>query len=544
MRTFKALTFLLIISLVMMPRGVIAQSVEHWLRLLELEPHNAFAYYQMGDALRSQNRQGEAIAAYRKAIELQPESENVDLVYSALGYALQQTQGGLDEAVIAFREAFELHPSWITARDLGKALREQGKPDEAIAVYRSAIELVPSSSATIYRLWMETLNEQGKLEEAIAVAHQYINFNPDDAKGYVNLGCILNEQNEFEDAIVAFYKAIELNPESYYKGWIYYNLGLALRGTGQLEESTSNFRRAVESDPQDTRFYDSLGLVLLEQGKLEESITVFRKAIDIQSNPDSINNLREAQRLLALRNAPQLTVDDRQYLPGETSEPLVQVLRSTARIISKVSGSFEIGTGWVVKREGNAVWIVTNRHVISEKDSTRPSSEISVEFFSELPDEKRPRYTAIIEQITPPDDVLDLAVLKVTGIPIDVQPLEIHPGRISRNTPIRVIGHPYTVDEPWNSVSGEIVNYNPNSTNPIVPVDAYVAVGNSGGPVINEQRQVIAMMFGIRQPQDTATKTNQDTPVNEDNIPATGEIGLAYSIDTVVAKLRDWQILN
>jgi len=224
-------------------------------------------------------------------------------------------------------------------------------------------------------------------------------------------------------------------------------------------------------------------------------------------------------------------------------------LRSTARIIVQTSGGTsngpKIGTGWVVKRDGNEVWVVTNRHVVlSDQQTSRPSTAIEVEFFSELPAEKRPRYTAVVEHISEPNEELDLSVLRITGVPSDIQPLKVSTSRISRNTPVRVIGHPYTVNDPWSSSPGEIINYNPNPNNIWLPVDAYVAEGNSGGPVVNDQLQVIAMMVRIRGSRDIVNDPNQPPPPLQDADPATGEVGLAYRIDIVMDKLRSWRILN
>ena len=89
------------------------------------------------------------------------------------------------------------------------------------------------------------------------------------------------------------------------------------------------------------------------------------------------NNLKEAERLLAINNNPPLpNIDDRDYLPTETQEGLVKKLRSTARIIATTSEGASIGTGWVIQRQGNTVLIVTNRHVISDNKSKRPSDTI------------------------------------------------------------------------------------------------------------------------------------------------------------------------
>jgi len=194
--------------------------------------------------------------------------------------------------------------------------------------------------------------------------------------------------------------------------------------------------------------------VLQQQGDLAGAIEEFQQAIALDPKyPLVQNNLKEAQRLLALRQNPQpVGIDDRQSLPKETEEPLVRVLRSTVRIVTRTTEGRVIGTGWVIKRESSVVWVVTNRHVVSDTRTRRPGDQIEVEFFSELDDNHRPRYPARLEQITAPEDELDLAVLRIpcelSCVPDDIRPLEMHLGRLARNTPVRLIGHPYTIKTP------------------------------------------------------------------------------------------------
>ena len=53
-------------------------------------------------------------------------------------------QGKLDEAVACYRRALELKPDYAAAHNnLGNALQAQGKLDEAVACYRRAVELKP-----------------------------------------------------------------------------------------------------------------------------------------------------------------------------------------------------------------------------------------------------------------------------------------------------------------------------------------------------------------------------------------------------------------
>ncbi|MEM8721441.1 MAG: serine protease [Cyanobacteria bacterium P01_G01_bin.39] len=155
----------------------------------------------------------------------------------------------------------------------------------------------------------------------------------------------------------------------------------------------------------------------------------------------------------------------------------------------------------------------------------------------------RPRYPATIINSTEKNDSLDLAVLKVTGIPYDIKALTMGSGRVARNANTLIIGHPHTIIDPWSVSSGGVINFNPN--NPIMSIDANVAQGNSGGPVIDSNNQVIGMMVSLRTNGDIAIDPNQATLNNINaNQPATGGVGLAYRIDVVVNQLREWGIIN
>ncbi len=74
-----------------------------------------------------------------RALELKPDAE----AHNNLGNALTD-QGKLDEAVAAYRKALELKPDYAEAHNnLGLALMNQGKLDEAVTAYRKALELEP-----------------------------------------------------------------------------------------------------------------------------------------------------------------------------------------------------------------------------------------------------------------------------------------------------------------------------------------------------------------------------------------------------------------
>ena len=241
---------------------------------------------------------------------------------------------------------------------------------------------------------------------------------------------------------------------------------------GKLEAAITHDRQALNLPEErglvvsaHTFAHNGLGLALQAQENLEAAIHEFQQAIALDADyVIAHHNLKEAQRRLALRqNPPPVALGEKQSLPNPVDEPLVQTLRATPRIIAQVLEGAVIETGWVVKREGDTIWVATTRRGITDPDTKRPSEKIEVEFFSQLPDEHRPRYAAMIERISPPDDpTLDLAVLKVMGIPADIQPHEIASDDIVPNTVVTVIGHPFTAETPWRLASGVINQVTPD----------------------------------------------------------------------------------
>jgi superkiller protein 3 len=400
----------------------------------------------------------------------------------------------------------------------GKALYEQGRLDEAIAAYQKAVK-INTKDALVYGSLGKALDERGKLEEAIAAYQKAIQLNPYFASIHNNLGNGLYNQGKLEEAIAAYQKAIQLNPQFAY---VYNNLGNALTDQGKVEEAIAAFRQSIQLDPQNAIVYKNLGCVLQQQGNLEEAIQAFKQAIELDPSFSSPKfYLKEAQRLLAIRQNPRLSIVP-ERLPTRKDEPLVSLKRSVVRIMVNNSSEWHIGTGWVVKRQGNKAWIVTNRHVVTDDKNTPPQNQkIEVEFYSEPPSGQfRKRQPAKIAKTTSVDDQLDLALLEVTHIPKDIKPLPLSSTDVSPHTPIRTIGNPNTTGD-WTVATGEVTN----KTDQELQLSALSASGNSGAPVLDQQNHVTGVVWGRR-----SRSTEQSGPA------------LAFPIQPVTQQLHSWGI--
>ncbi|MEH2287939.1 tetratricopeptide repeat protein [Nostoc sp.] len=522
MRNPKLVALLLSLSLATTPQVAVAQTSIEQLS-------------QQGSAAQTAYKFSEAEAIWYRVLQIDSKNANA---YVGLGRALG-SQGKYDEALAAFQKAIQLDPNNANAYGgLVRALGDQGKYDEALAAFQKAIQLDPENAYAYGGLGYMLVN-QGKYDEAIAAYQKAIQLDPKYANAYISLGYVLENHGKHDEALVAYQKAIQLNPKNAYA---YGSVGNSLVSQGKYDEAITAFQKAIQLNPKYADAYNGLGYALQQQGNLKEAIQEFKQATRLDPNyVTAQNNLKEAQRLLALQQKPQpIAIDDQKWLPSPQEEPLVGVLRSVVRIIAEIPTGNNIATGWVVKREGNKAWIVTNRHVVTDANTKRSSEKIELEFFSQPPTGIfLPRYTAKILQITDANDPLDLALLEVTGIPEDIRPLPMYSGRVGRTTQVLAIGHPSNGGD-WTTVSGEISNV--LSKDNKLQITATLAEGNSGGPVIDkDNQQVVGLMVAILDPnqqRQDATKTSQ----GELSTPATGGFGFAFDMDVVIKKLRNWGI--
>jgi tetratricopeptide (TPR) repeat protein len=170
----------------------------------------ANAHSELGLALRAQGKPVEAIAAFRRAIELDPEQV---LFHFNLG-ATSQECGRLDEAIEAYRQAIRVKPGFAEAyANLGGALRDRGKPDEALTVLRQAIKLKPAL-AQAYANLGAALNDQGKIAEAVSASRHAIALKPDFDVPLGNLGSALMELGQLSESRAALERAVQLAPRN------------------------------------------------------------------------------------------------------------------------------------------------------------------------------------------------------------------------------------------------------------------------------------------------------------------------------------------
>ncbi|MDE5110924.1 MAG: tetratricopeptide repeat protein, partial [Trichodesmium sp. St7_bin2_1] len=153
----------------------------------------------------------EAIQAYRRAIELNPD---FTWSYINLGNALWEI-GNWQEAIDPYSRALELEPVPEAYQKLGDALKKRAELDleESIKWYKKAIENSPDDEQlyhkalevnpedhTLYLKLGNTLAKKGKTHGAIVFYQLGLQINPDDAEIEEQLEKILPKKKYFEEA--------------------------------------------------------------------------------------------------------------------------------------------------------------------------------------------------------------------------------------------------------------------------------------------------------------------------------------------------------
>ena len=287
----------------------------------------AFAMHKQGEELRQQEKWTEAIAAYSRAAELNPDfswsRHSLGDCYQKLGdwkaaktayrqaiainpefvwshYSLGEVQEKLKnwgEAVDAYTHALELEPeSSQISLSLAEALKKGADSDQQKAsdqflalaqteglgeeVYRQAIALNPGD-VSIYGRLSRVLADKGRVDEAIFVCQTALQVEPSSVDGLLQLAKLLAKQMQWVEAIDCVNRALTLDGQS---AAAYFRMGDVLSEKGDLEGAHGAYWRSLELDGENYWTHQCIGNVCLWQNRFDEAIASYRQVIEM--NPE------------------------------------------------------------------------------------------------------------------------------------------------------------------------------------------------------------------------------------------------------------------
>jgi len=202
--------------------------------------------YSIGIAKKIETEGGqkeEAIAAYKKAIDVNPYYSGHHIDLENAYFSLGDTEKALEEA----KRVTELQPDSVHGWDnLGNAYERADKFDESVAAYQKSIVLSPTWSA------------------------------------YSNLGNIYFVHKRYDDAVKAFEKATELGPN---QELAMGNLADAYRASGQKDKAMATYDKAIalafqdlQVNPQNTGAMEDLAMYFAKKGDAKHGMEFIQRA--------------------------------------------------------------------------------------------------------------------------------------------------------------------------------------------------------------------------------------------------------------------------
>jgi tetratricopeptide (TPR) repeat protein len=264
-------------------KGQNEASIALWKKALEqVSPDDtsalaAKAHSSFGVALAKAGRMDEAIAQFRKAIEIRP--ANVQ-AHNNLGVALLQA-GKLDEGIVQLREVLLNSPDNAEARNnLGDALLRKGAVDEAIAQFRKVLEVNPASAGVHFNLG-RALARKGSLDEAIEHLRKAADADPGFAGVQYVLGDTLYMRGNIPEALARWRKGLELEPDDLsvlnQTAWVLATCPQASVRNGA--EAVGLAERALKmSGGREPAVLDTLAAAYAEVGRFPEAVETARRA--------------------------------------------------------------------------------------------------------------------------------------------------------------------------------------------------------------------------------------------------------------------------
>jgi tetratricopeptide (TPR) repeat protein len=267
-----------------------------WRDTITKNPPAVMAWLNLADTYARAERYDEAIATFRRAVEIKPSDPDG---WNDLGNVLVLT-GRPAEAVPNFERAIALKPGLAPAHNnLGNALRDLGRGEDAVACYRRALELDPAYAGALNNLGGQ-LAELGRSAEARPVLERALQAKPGDAAVLDNLAGVLRDTGDSAAAVARHEAALKAAPA---RAEFHANYGRTLLAAGRRAEGLAAFARALELKPALISARSRYALALADDGRLAEAMAVLERGVTLV--PDSVEARLNLGTALAQQGRPQ-----------------------------------------------------------------------------------------------------------------------------------------------------------------------------------------------------------------------------------------------
>lgn len=246
------------------------------------DPRIPEAYFSLGNVYFKAGRFEEAIAAFRKSLEIKPD-DTFAVLNIANSYIALRKPDEAENFILDFTK--KGNPDSQLFYFLGNLNAALGKAGKAAEYYAKSLALNPRSAASHNALAAAAINRD-EIETAERHIRAALDLDPRLAGLHFNLAQLREKQNRIGEAVEAYEKEISLTP-GHYKAM--FNLSVIYRKSGDEGKEMELLKRCMEADPAFPLSYFYLARIYLRQNRnLEEAISLVNKGIELKPKPEDL----------------------------------------------------------------------------------------------------------------------------------------------------------------------------------------------------------------------------------------------------------------
>ena len=259
--------------------GDLKRSVET-LEAVPVNDRTSKEEFALGAAYEQLKDSKKAIAAYQRAVDMEP--ENLDAAHALAQALLNDNQ--FDEALKQFKQLADADPEDTASLDrISEIERRQGKYTEALATIRKARAKDPNSLEAGYNEGL-LLDVLGRYDEAVTTYQKMVELTEHANGAYTQdekanrsiflerLAAVYHEENKTPEAIATYQKMIDLGGDPAKRG--YQGEVDTYRDAKMFDEATAICRKASAANPDDRDLKLLLAWQLADTGKLDEGLSI------------------------------------------------------------------------------------------------------------------------------------------------------------------------------------------------------------------------------------------------------------------------------
>lgn len=228
---------------------------------VQSDPTNAGAWYDLGVKQQENEREVQAIAALRKALDLDPGLKDAWLAL-AVSYTNENDRLAAYEAIEKWIESNSRYSDVLSASALTSATRERS---DSVSSHSTSASVAEKHSRLTNLLisMVRAGGERGEIDADVQVA----------------LGVIFNSSEDYDKAVDCFSTALSVRPND----WLLYNrLGATLSNSGRSAEAIQYYHHALALQPEFVRCHFNLSISCLNLKMYQDAAVHIYTALTLQ----------------------------------------------------------------------------------------------------------------------------------------------------------------------------------------------------------------------------------------------------------------------